>query len=325
MLDTGGYNLKGGQREIIDYMRNVYRIDDIRIRPGGKHLHVEYVYAGQKHKDTLPRGTGGDPNWIDTRKHDLRKYLGEPPQSLNHNLRRSLDKMTDELQAKADLLNTTAIGAVIDPQPKAMIQPGSGKTSTAPPPIEQKHFPCTIGTHQNSTDLSIYLGRDLVEAMDRQYGANRHYTIVYHHPHHWTAHPSREAGRLIESGNHRLRCGGAEAIKRLGKFPASKASAYLRHNRVEFKLLELPNPATPTETVSTVKPVAAATAPFNPPIVIAPPLAVPPPAPPVPPDDPRERLRHVLRLIKQIEDEGTYQLINANGWRWRAADIGLED
>jgi hypothetical protein len=321
MLDTGGISLKGGQREIIDYMRNVYRIDDIRIRPGGKHLHVEYVYAGQKHKDTLPRGTGGDRNWIDARKHDLRKYLGKPPAFFNNQPRRSLDDMTDELQAKADLLSTTAIGAVIDPQPQAVIQPGSGKTSTAPPPIEQKRFPCTIGTLQHSTDLSLYLGRELAEAMDRQFGTNRHYTVVYHHPHRWSAHPSREAGRMIESGNYRLRCGGAEAIKRLGKFPASRSEAHLRHNRVEFKLLELPNPATLTETLSTVKPsggltgVAAA-------ITIAPPL-MPPPAPP--PADPRERLRSVLRLIKAIEDEGTYQLVNANGWRWRAADIGLED
>jgi hypothetical protein len=54
-------------------------------------------------------------------------------------------------------------------------------------------------------------------------------------------------------------------------------------------------------------------------------------APPPPPADPRERLRHVLRLIRQIEEEGVYRLIpndsigNSNGWRWRATDIGLED
>jgi len=61
------------------------------------------------------------------------------------------------------------------------------------------------------------------------------------------------------------------------------------------------------------------------PLVPPSPITAPPP-PPAPPADPRERLRHVLRMIKQIEDEGTYRLIpDNNGWRWRANDIVLED
>jgi hypothetical protein len=50
-----------------------------------------------------------------------------------------------------------------------------------------------------------------------------------------------------------------------------------------------------------------------------------PPAPPPAPVNQRERLRAVLRAIKEIEDEGVYSLIPGDQWRWRAYDIKLED
>ena len=153
----------------------------------------------------------------------------------------------------------------------------------------------------------------------------------------WTARPSREAGQIIDPANHRLRCGGADAIKRLGVFSSTKADAIMHHNRVEFRM------ALPTvvvkpqvfvesvETVEAVETVVVAPAP----IAIVPPVpppmpvqikAVPPAPPPASPTNPADRLRHVLRQIKQIEAEGVYKLIPVDeDWRWRAADIGLED
>jgi hypothetical protein len=343
MLETNGYNLSSQQRAVIDYMRSVYQIDDIKVRAGGKHLHVEYVYAGRRHKDTFPRGRGLDPNWVDTRKHDLRKELGSPPADPPQPTKRKLDDMTQEVQARADLLGSTAAGAVIHPKAKATI--ATGKTATAPPPVPHQHYGCTIGTLKNSTNIAFYLGLELYAAMELQFGKGRRYVFSYHHPNTWTARPSRDAGQIIDPANHRLRCAGAEAIKRLGMFASTKAEAIIHHNRVEFRMA-LPTvvvkPQVFVESIETVEappepatvavPVAVVTAPMSPaelvPFVAGKPVQVvgaPPAPPPASPTNPADRLRHVLRQIKQIEEEGTYQLINSNGWRWRAADIGLED
>ena len=235
MLETNGYNLSSQQRAVIDYMRSVYQIDDIKVRAGGKHLHVEYVYAGRRHKDTFPRGRGLDRNWVDTRKHDLRKELGDPPGDLPQPTKRNLDDMTQEVQARADLLGSTAAGAVIQPA-KAKATIATGKTATAPPPVPHQHYGCTIGTLKNSTNIAFYLGLELYTAMELQFGKGRRYVFSYHQPNMWTARPSREAGQIIDPANHRLRCGGADAIKRLGVFSSTKADAIMHHNRVEFRM-----------------------------------------------------------------------------------------
>lgn len=327
MLDSS-ITLRGPQREIIDYMRDVYRIDDIKVRPGGKHLHIEYVYEGRRHKDTLPRGKGGDPNWISVRKHDLRKELGEPPPP-DQPAKRKLDDMTQEVQAKADLLTSTAIGSVI----------GTGKTAPPPAPLHRHTTACTIGTSRNSSDLSFYLTKELALAMEKQFGKGRRYVATYHYPSTWTVRPSRDSGRAIEMGNHRLRVAGTEAIKRLGRFASTKAQAVLHHNRIEFHLEEMPVvDQQPAGTGSIARPDT----PMSPrkaaleterqayiaePVVDAPvaPVAIPVAPVVAPPVDPRERLRDVLRQIKQIEGEGYYRLIPDNdGWRWRANDIVLE-
>jgi hypothetical protein len=340
VLNTSGINLRGYHREIIDYMRDTYGIEDVTVKRGGKHLQLEYVYAGRRHKNTLPRNNYSDRNWLDTRKHDLRKELGEPPSlAPDAKSKRSLDDMTNEIQAKADLMTTTAIGAVIEPIAKPTISqpqpisPGTGKTTTTKPVVQQKTFACTIGALKN--DIAFYLGRELAEAMDRQFGKNRRYVVVYHYPNAWTAKPSRDAGRAIEEPNHRLRCTGTEVIKRLGgRFPATKAEAIVRHNRVELRLTE------PMELVKAIldaietppaqEAARPAAAPYTAPMPIPEPVPVPepPPAPPPPPPPPvnqRERLRAVLRAIKEIEDEGIYTLIPGDQWRWRAYDIKLED
>ena len=170
MLETNGYNLSSQQRAVIDYMRSVYQIDDIKVRAGGKHLHVEYVYAGRRHKDTFPRGRGLDRNWVDTRKHDLRKELGDPPGDLPQPTKRNLDDMTQEVQARADLLSTTAAGAVIRPAKTAKAMIATGKTATAPPPVPHQHYGCTIGTLKNSTNIAFYLGLEPCTAMELQFG-----------------------------------------------------------------------------------------------------------------------------------------------------------
>jgi hypothetical protein len=349
MLNTSGINLRGYHREIIDYMRDTYGIEDVTVKRGGKHLQLEYVYAGRRHKNTLPRNNYNDRNWIDTRKHDLRKELGEPPPlAPEAKSKRSLDDMTQEIQAKTDLMTTTAIGAVIEPIAKPTIsqpisQPGTGKTITAQPAVKQKTFACTIGALKN--DIAFYLGRDLAEAMDRQFGKNRRYVVVYHYPNAWTAKPSRDAGRAIEEPNHRLRCTGTEVIKRLGgRFPATKAEAIVRHNRVELRLTEPMElvkaildaieaaPPTPAPKEAARPAATPYTAPVVTPFIetpLAPEPPIPPPAPPPPsapaPVNQRERLRAVLRAIKEIEDEGIYTLIPGEEWRWRAYDIKLED
>jgi hypothetical protein len=244
--------------------------------------------------------------------------------------------MTQEVQARADLLGSTAAGAVIHPKAKATI--ATGKTATAPPPVPHQHYGCTIGTLKNSTNIAFYLGLELYAAMELQFGKGRRYVFSYHHPNTWTARPSRDAGQIIDPANHRLRCAGAEAIKRLGMFASTKAEAIIHHNRVEFRMMlpvsttfeAEPAIAMPATAIAT-PPRAEVGAPVAPIAIV---MSEPRPiraAPPPPPADPRERLRHVLRLIRQIEEEGVYRLIpndsigNSNGWRWRATDIGLED
>jgi len=353
-FDIRGVTLRGQQREILDYMRDVYRIEDIRVRPGGKHLHIEYVYEGKRHKDTMPRGSGSSDhgNWIDTRKHDLRRVLGDPPPPLTEKPKRTLDDMTNELQTKSDLLTGTALGAVLDP-PRPVIT-GTGKTTTAPPPIKQKQFAINIGTthgaNRTGGDIVFYMTKELVEAMERQFGKDRHWITTYHYPVTWTIRPSREAGRAIEPGRFRLRASGGDALKKLGHFPSMGAKALIRHNRVELSLDMIPEkilfgieaahtpaepiPAEPVESLEDLglAPPQQAMVVHEEPVVqpivpVIPPIPQPAePPPPAPPADPRERLRHVLRLIKQVEDEGTYRLIpDNNGWRWRANDIVLED
>jgi hypothetical protein len=321
MLDSN-ISLRGPQREIIDYMRTAYGIEDIKVRPGGKHIHIEYVYRGQTHKDTLPNGHAVDPNWISVRKHDLRKELGDPPAVVAPPpRRRSLEEMTQEAQAKADLLASTAIATVVLPSKSSTVIPaipaGMGKTAPATSPIPLPKFACSVGSLKHSNDISFYLGKELGDAMDTQFGAGRRYVIGYSHPGLWTARPSMTDGRAIET-NHRLHCRGSETIKKLGKFQGTKCEAMLHHNRVEFRLaapVELLKPQFPPtgEIQKTSEPVPMPE-PHKPE-----PVASPPPA------DPRERLRSVLRQIKEIEEEGTYRLISENGWRWRANDIGLED
>jgi hypothetical protein len=335
-------SLKGAQREIIDYMRDVYQIDDIKVSGGGRHLHIEYVYAGRRYQNTLPQSSGGDPNWISTRKHDLRRELGEPPPPLTTK-KRTLDEMTQELQARAaNLQSGTAMAtAIIQPSHKPIITaaapvivPGIGKTDTAPPPIPQRRFPCTIGTKKGDYDhdITFYLTRELSDAMEAAFGKNRRYVVAYHYPQHWIVRPSRDAGRAIEPAHYRLRATGTEAIERLGRFMATGAEAVLKHNRVEFKLLAMPvrlaPPEPEPEPIKVMPPPAPA--PVEEPIKLAPlpvqdTTTAPPTPPPAPSLDPRERLRDLLRQIKAIEAEGIYQLVNRNGWRWRAADIGLDE
>src|SRR5215471_4105234 len=245
-LDIRGVTLRGQQREILDYMRDVYRIEDIRVRPGGKHLHIEYVYEGVRHKDTMPRGSGSKDhgNWIDTRKHDLRRVLGDPPPAvITEKPKRTLDDMTNELQTKSDLLSGTAMGAVFDP-PRPVITTGTGKTTTAPPPIKQKqfaiHIGTTHGTNRTGGDIVFYMTKELVEAMERQFGKDRRYITSYSYPATWSIRPSREAGRAIEPGRFRLRASGGDALKKLGHFPSMGAKALIRHNRVEFSLDMIP-------------------------------------------------------------------------------------
>ena len=112
----------------------------------------------------------------------------------------------------------------------------TGKTATAPPPVPHQHYGCTIGTLKNSTNIAFYLGLELYTAMELQFGKGRRYVFSYHQPNMWTARPSREAGQIIDPANHRLRCGGADAIKRLGVFSSTKADAIMHHNRVEFRM-----------------------------------------------------------------------------------------
>ena len=113
--------------------------------------------------------------------------------------------------------------------------------------------------------------------MELQFGKGRRYVFSYHQPNMWTARPSREAGQIIDPANHRLRCGGADAIKRLGVFSSTKADAVMHHNRVEFRMA-LPTvvvkPQVFVESIETVEappepatvavPVAVVTAPMSP-------------------------------------------------------------
>ena len=326
------------QREIIDWMRETYQIEDIRIRPGGKHIHVEYVYKGKRIKDTLPRhGTRGD-DWVDTRKHDLRRTLGTPPEP-PAKLTRTLDEMTQALQEKVDLKTTTAVGTTVLLPPHVapggmratITDSGSGK-STVPTPVLQKRFPCTVAAYKDG--IWFGLGAELSAAMQGAFKGDHRFVVAFVYPATWVVRPipaKNGSGRAIEVDKHRLRGSSADTVKQLGLFRATPAEATIYARRVEFRLLEKPHlitPAAEPEEAPVPEPVPVEAVPaveFLP----APPIPVPAPPPPAPPPlpaDPRERLLHVLRLIKAVEDEGTYRLIpDNNGWRWRAFDIVLEE
>jgi len=335
MLDSS-VTLGQNQREIIDYMREAYHIEDIKIRPGGKHIHVEYVYQGRRIKDTLPRhGKSGDPNWVEVRKHDLRRTLGDPPPPPAPKPTRTLEEMTQALQEKVDLKAGTAMSAVIDPgRMKATITAATGK-STTPTPVLQRRFPCTVASY--STSIWLSLGAELCAAISDAFSPEKYrFTVSFVYPGTWVVRPipvKNGTGRAIETDKHRLRGTSTDTVKQLGEFRATRAEAVIFGRRVEFRLLEKPEitapPAAPEEAPQPEPVVEAvgSTAVITSVIPVEPPSrpVEPPPAPPIPPADPRERLRAVLRAIKDIEDEGTYQLINSYGWRWRAADIGLED
>jgi hypothetical protein len=100
--------------EVLSYLTTIYGVTDAEIiHRGSAHPKLLFTWADKRCHVTLQRDQADNPNLVHMKCQDLRRLLGEPPVQLP-TLKRSLDQMTAELQAKAP---PTQPGLPFDPAP----------------------------------------------------------------------------------------------------------------------------------------------------------------------------------------------------------------
>lgn len=216
---------------IIDYIVESYGIPrtDIDVTHGGKHRKAKFPFNGKNFTITLP-GTPGDPCWLDIKKGDIRRLLGQPIADAGESPRpkRKLDDMTDALVGAA--------AQIVSLEP-----------SNLPPVriLRMPHvsYPASVALYKSGKSLRIMLSDILMTEFNKDYkgpaGLQLHFTA----PDLWTIrHKPVESPKatLQQTGQWLCIFGGASTWERLGVFASTPAATWLEKGVIHVQLTEKP-------------------------------------------------------------------------------------
>jgi hypothetical protein len=338
-----------------DYLRDSYGAKDFKVEYGGKHPHLYFSIqlCGEWHSHFLVMSLTHDPvAAINIKAQEIRRLFGPPPPK-EPLPRRSLNKMTDELQS------STAMATVFAPEPPLTLDTKDYVAAVSPdqplpppvitkvinprppkvPPmmqtqeIEPERYAARVSVY-NDRCLYLRLPPKLVE--DWQQGAEFPCSVRFIAPGHWTISHAVSADDMRYSGAKFSRDGNYLLLKSSSKdswlqhgvFGVTIATAQIIDDVIDI-LIEgelrpvgkLPEPS-PNQrepemaTESKIQPI--------PPSPIFKKAQPPTLAPP----NWTQTMRRILEDLKQVERNTSYRLAHNNRtdrWEFSAPAISLDD